>query len=108
VVAIHTTPVLENSQPLTRMQYLYQWTKRTQETLAHRSLQKKTFNRLYNLMRTKRLVEVALDKVLSNEGAETGGVDGVTKADLETAEARTLLVNELHGCISFQCGNEIG
>jgi RNA-directed DNA polymerase len=78
------------------MQYLYQWTKRTQETLAHRSLQKKTFNCLYNLMRTKRLVEVALDKVLSNEGAKTGGVDGVTKADLETVEARNRLVNELH------------
>ena len=51
---------------------------------------------MYNLMRTKRLVEVALDNVLHNKGAKTAGVDGVTKADLSTAKARAQLVDEIH------------
>ena len=83
-------------QPKTRMQALYQWTKRTQEVLAHRSIQGLSFHRLYNLMRTKRLVEVSLDKVLRNKGAMTPGVDGITKEDLVTAEDRARLVDEIH------------
>ena len=97
MVAIDTTPKVESdAKPETRMQALYQWTKRTQEVLAHRSLQERKFHRLYNLMRTRRLVEVALDKVLRNKGARTAGVDGMTKADLATPEARAQLVDEIH------------
>ena len=96
MVAINTTPEVETEpQPGNRMEALYQWTKRTQEVLAYRSLQGRKFNRLYNLMRTKRLVEVALDKVLRNKGAQTAGVDGVTKADLATPQARAKLVDEI-------------
>ena len=46
-------------------------------------------------MRTKRLVEVALDNVLANAGARTAGVDGVTKADLTADETRDALINEV-------------
>lgn len=97
VVAIDTTPMAEDEpQPKARMQSLYQWTKRTQEVLAHRSLQGHSFHRLYNLMRTRRLVEVALDKVLRNDGARTPGIDGITKVDLESPEARARLADEIH------------
>ena len=97
MVAIDTTPEVEgNESPKTRLQALQRWTKRTQEVLAHRSLQGRKFHRLYNLMRTKRLVEVSLDKVLRNKGAKTAGVDGMTKADLATAEERAQLVDEIH------------
>jgi RNA-directed DNA polymerase len=93
VVAIDTTPKVE---PETQTQALRQWIKRTQEVLAYRSLQGRKFHRLYDLMRTKRLVAVALDNVLSNQGARTAGVDGVTRADLTTLQARKQLVDEIH------------
>ncbi len=64
--------------------------------LAHRSLKRPTFSRLYNLIRTKRLIEVALDNVLENEGAKTAGVDGMTRRDLATEKARMELVEKLH------------
>jgi group II intron reverse transcriptase/maturase len=78
VVAIYTTP----SQEADRKTSLQRWTKRTQEVLAFRSQHGGSFDRLYNLFRTKRLVEVALDGVLQNEGAVTAGVDGVTRKTL--------------------------
>jgi retron-type reverse transcriptase len=57
------------------------WINRIQERLAQRSAQGQTFNRLYDLLRDKRLVRYALDQVLSNEGARTSGIDGMTKGD---------------------------
>ncbi len=63
-----------------RKEALRQWVKRTQEMLAYRSKQGLVFRRLWNLMRTERLAEVALEHVLSNEGASTPGVDGITKS----------------------------
>jgi len=92
VVAIDTTP----TAPATREQSLRQWLKRTQETLAYRSIQGRKFNRLFNLLRTKRLVEVALDNVLANTGAKTAGVDGVTRKELADAQSRTLLIEEIN------------
>lgn len=47
-------------------------------------------------MRTKRLTEVALDSVLQNDGARTPGIDGITREDLKTVEARAQLVEELN------------
>lgn len=89
---MYTTPA---DPEVARWASLLRWTKRTQEVLAHRSIQGRTFSRLYNLMSTKRLIEVALDKVLLNTGAKTAGVDGITKYELTTTEARKQLVDEL-------------
>jgi len=96
VVAIYTTPEMQAEAPQDRVQSLNRWIKRTQEVLAHRSLQGRKFHRLYNLMRTKRLIEVSLDKVLRNDGARTAGVDGVSKADLKTEETRKQLTEEIY------------
>jgi group II intron reverse transcriptase/maturase len=87
VVAINTTP----AGTATREGSLAQWTKRTQEVLAHRSLQGRTFHRLYNLCCTKRLIEHALMKVLQNTGAQTAGVDGVTKHKLSSDDQQRLI-----------------
>lgn len=65
-----------------------EWLKRTQESLARRSADGHTFNRLYDLLRDKRLVRFALNNVLENGGAKTPGIDGVTKDDLKLAEER--------------------
>ncbi|GAP10021.1 retron-type reverse transcriptase [Bellilinea caldifistulae] len=94
---MNTTPEVERLEtPKTQLESLYRWTKRTQEVLAHRSLKGLTFDRLYNLMRSKRLTTVALDRVLKNDGARTAGVDGITKGDLNTEESRAQLVDELN------------
>ncbi len=94
---MNTTPEVERlEESKTRLESLYRWTKRTQEVLAHRSLKGLTFDRLYNLMRSKRLTTVALDRVLKNDGARTAGVDGITKGDLNTEESRARLVDELN------------
>lgn len=92
MVAIDTTP----TAPASREQSLRQWIKRTQETLAYRSIQGRKFNRLFNLLRTKRLVEIALDNVLANAGAKTAGVDGVTRKELADAQSRTSLIEEIN------------
>ena len=98
MVAINTTPVQEVSFTARRTENLEQWIKRTQEVLAHRSLQGRTFRRLYDLMRSRRLVEVALNKVLQNDGAKTAGVDGVNRKSLnaENGRGRMSLIDELH------------
>jgi len=93
---MNTTPQTQPSMPFTRQDALNQWVKRTQEILAYRSQQGLSFNRLYNLLRTKRLTEVAMERVLQNAGAKTPGVDGVTKQDLATDEAKQQLISELN------------
>ncbi len=97
MVAINTTPVYEDNHTGSRAESLERWIKRTQEVLAHRSLQGRTFSRLFNLVRTKRLVEVALDHVLGNDGANTAGVDGVTKTSLNAnnGQPRQALIDGL-------------
>ncbi len=92
MVAIDTTPTTLAA----REQSLRQWIKRTQETLAYRSIQGRKFNRLFNLLRTRRLAEIALDNVLENTGAKTAGVDGVTRKDLKNAQSRTALIEEIN------------
>jgi group II intron reverse transcriptase/maturase len=77
-----TTPNAEVNFTGTRAGNLDRWLKQTQEALAHRSLHGHTFSRLFNLLRTKRLVELAAHNVLRNAGAKTAGVDGVTSRDL--------------------------
>ena len=91
MVAIDTTP----SQETDRKASLDRWIKRTQEVLAFRSQQGRSFPRLYNLLLTKRLIEIALDTVLKNTGAKTAGVDGVTRKDLKARQSRERLIDEL-------------
>jgi len=71
------------------------WINRIQESLAQRSAQNQTFTRLYGLFRDKRLVRYALDLVLSNEGARTPGIDGMTKGDLKSVEEREHLATRV-------------
>jgi RNA-directed DNA polymerase len=92
VVAIDTTPGPETN----RKASLGRWIKRTQEVLAFRANRGSSFHRLFNLVRTRRLVEIALDNVLTNEGARTAGVDGMTKVDLRLQTARDALIGQLH------------
>jgi group II intron reverse transcriptase/maturase len=91
VVAINNTTPEEEG----RKQCLQVWIKQTQEMLAHRSLTGLPFHRLYNLFKTKRLIEVALDQVLSNEGAKTAGVDGLTKASLKGKQDKQQLIESI-------------
>lgn len=93
---MNTTTSSEAVRPLTRKDSLHQWLKRTQEVLAHRSLQGLPFSRLYDLMRTKRLTELALDAVLANEGSKTAGIDGITREHLKTVESQQALVEEIN------------
>jgi RNA-directed DNA polymerase len=79
-----TTPNAEVTFTGSRADNLDRWLKQTQEALAHRSLHGHTFSRLFNLLRTKRLVELAAQRVLHNAGAKTAGVDGVTAQSLLT------------------------
>src|SRR5262245_49396755 len=95
VVAINTTPETETLGTGNREESLQRWLKRTQEVLAHRSLQGQSFHRLFNLIRTKRLVELALDNVLGNAGAKTAGVDGMTRKRLSEGNGRERLIDEL-------------
>ena len=39
-------------------------------------------------------IRAALETVLSNKGARTAGIDGVTKKDLATEEARRAFIQE--------------
>lgn len=98
MVDIDTTPAATGQTPAgNRGESLARWLKRTQEVLAHRSLQGRTFRRLYGLMRSRRLIEIALDKVLQNDGAKTAGVDGATRKSLHAdgGRKRRELVDEL-------------
>ncbi len=95
VIAIPNT-MPQEAAPMTRAEALQQWVKRTQVMLAYRSKLGRSFSQLYNLMRTKRLVEVALDNVLENTGAQTAGVDGITKKDLQERKSRTKLIEEIN------------
>jgi RNA-directed DNA polymerase len=92
-----TTPNAEVGFTGTRADNLDRWLKQTQEALAHRSLHGHTFSRLFHLLRTKRLVELAAHNVLHNAGAKTAGVDGVTSTDLlaKNGERLHAMIEEL-------------
>lgn len=72
------------------------WLKRVQEQLAIRSVEGGSFNRVYNLLRTKRLARVALTNVLRNRGAYTPGVDGKSRRNYDTLRSRYALVEEIN------------
>jgi RNA-directed DNA polymerase len=68
---------------------------RKQEHLYYRAEQDPNlkFTALYGLTIWEPWAEMALRRVLSNKGAKTPGVDGMTKDDLETLEARKALLD---------------
>lgn len=53
------------------------------------------FNDLYHLICRWEWLETALQHVLSNKGARTPGVDGITKDDLKTPEQQRAFLEEL-------------
>lgn len=71
------------------------WLNRTQELLAFRSRQGKTFGRLSNLLRCRRLWDEAIEIVLSNKGAGTAGVDGKSAKHYSSSDSRCALRNEI-------------
>jgi len=72
-----------------------EWLKRNQVALAKRGLEAAPFTKLYGLLRSKRLVRIALHNVLENVGAKTAGVDGISKKDLETDTAQNRMIIEI-------------
>lgn len=72
-----------------------EWLKRNQVALAKRGLEAAPFTKLYGLLRSKRLVRIALHNVLENVGAKTAGVDGISKKDLETDTAQDQMIVEI-------------
>lgn len=63
--------------------------------LALRSKQGKLFSRLSNLLKSKQLWRIAVDKVLSNKGSRSPGVDGKTRNHYQEESQRILLINQL-------------
>lgn len=86
---MNTTPLDERGTAPTA------WINQTQEVLAHRSLNQQPFHRVFNLMRTRRLATVALNRVLANTGARTAGIDGMTKKHIATDAEQQALVQEI-------------
>ncbi|NEP15205.1 MAG: group II intron reverse transcriptase/maturase [Symploca sp. SIO2C1] len=53
------------------------------------------FNHLYRLICRSDWIRTALDAVLSNQGAKTAGIDGMTKKSLSSETAKANLVQEI-------------
>src|SRR5438093_229901 len=62
---------------------------KAQHNPAHR------FDRLYRLICQEEWIRTALNVILSNKGARTPGIDGITKKALASDQARAALVQEL-------------
>lgn len=71
--------------------------KRIQEMLALRSKQGKFFSRICNLLRSKRLWKIAVDKVLSNKGSRSPGIDGKTRKHYQEEGQIALLISQITG-----------
>lgn len=68
------------------------WIKRKQEILATQSQEGRIFGDLYDNLGNISFIWCAMENVLSNKGARTAGVDGITKKDLKAQEPREELV----------------
>jgi group II intron reverse transcriptase/maturase len=70
---------------------------KTQRSLAIKAMHNPThqFDHLYRLICQEEWIRAALEAVLSNKGARTAGIDGVTKKDLASEEARRAFIHEL-------------
>ncbi len=70
---------------------------KTQRSLAIKAKHNPThkFDHLYRLICQEEWIHRALSLVLSNQGAKTAGIDGVTKKMLDAPEAYIALIREL-------------
>ena len=70
---------------------------KTQRSLATKAKYNPThqFDHLYRLICRPEWIRVALTRVLSNQGARTAGIDGITKQAYESAAARQTCLAEL-------------
>jgi group II intron reverse transcriptase/maturase len=70
---------------------------KTQRSFARKAIThpEHRFGDLYHLICRKDWIEAALMHVLSNKGARTAGVDGISKKDLQTEEQRAAFIAEL-------------
>ena len=79
------------------------WLARIQELLTLRSKQGKSFSRISDLLRLRKLWFTALDKVLSNKGARTPGVDGKSRRSYQEEAEKVLLINQILAEIKGRC-----
>lgn len=70
---------------------------KTQRSLALKATNNPThqFDHLYRRMCREEWIRAAVDQVLSNQGARTAGIDGLTKKVFESTTARTTFVLEV-------------
>ncbi len=70
---------------------------KTQRSLARKAKYQKEhqFDHLYRLICRQDWIEFALNRILSNQGSKTAGIDGVTKKALQSDKAKTEFVKEL-------------
>lgn len=70
---------------------------KTQRSLAIKAKHNRNhqFDHLYRLIRREDWIHAALQAVLSNQGAKTAGIDGVTKKALSSETAQAEFVEEL-------------
>ena len=70
---------------------------KTQRSLALKATHNSThqFDHLYRLICREEWIRTAVNRVLSNQGARTAGIDGLTKKAFESETARTTFVLEL-------------
>jgi RNA-directed DNA polymerase len=70
---------------------------KTQRSFARKAqaCKEHRFEDLYHLICRMDWIEEALGHVLSNTGARTAGIDGISKADLKTEEARMAFIKAL-------------
>ncbi len=70
---------------------------KTQRSLAKKATHEPThrFDHLYRIICQEEWIRSALDAVLSNQGARTAGIDGVTKKAFVSEEARATFTREL-------------
>ncbi|UQZ85402.1 Group II intron-encoded protein LtrA [Paenibacillus konkukensis] len=72
----------------------------TQTRLAQRAIQNCTFTKLHQLLRWNVLIDLSIDKVLSNTGSKTPGIDGKTRKHYTSDEQKRGLrqqVKEIFG-----------
>jgi RNA-directed DNA polymerase len=70
---------------------------KTQRSLAEKAAHNPThqFDHLYRFICQEEWISIAMNAVLSNQGARTAGIDGVTKKTFASAEARASFRQEL-------------
>ncbi len=68
---------------------------RKQESLHRYGVEGVTINNVYQLLGTTAWIRTALDRVLSHTGSRSPGIDGKTRSDFQTEDARARLVAEI-------------